>query len=307
MSSRSTGSGMALKVSLAIVVGCVSYLVWTKYELLNEIVNDLVGSNKKIIKEIDVPLTQSQQEAVKRLFEESKLIASRLQGLGDSEKLTLYGFYKQATEGDNNRKAPPIWNIVERAKHAAWMDRQGMSKHQAMVRYIEVTQLLNDGKLLGNELFSTAEGLGLKPSMPVHDEEEDHEEDDSSLEAQLRKAARQQDWDKLQELLKKGAKVDAADGNGQTALHFCADRGLKRGVELLLEANANVNAVDTDGISVLLAAVIANHVEVSRLLLDKGADPDLQDIDGDSPRSSALEESSPEMKELFESLKSISQ
>src|SRR5438128_11900530 len=60
-------------------------------------------------------------------------------------------------------------------------------------------------------------------------------------------AAMRGDRDAVRALLKQGADVGAARGDGMTALHFAADRGDLETTEMLLYAGANVAAVTRIG------------------------------------------------------------
>ena len=52
-------------------------------------------------------------------------------------KLEFYALYKQATEGDVSGKRPGMMDFVGRAKYDAWEKVKGLSKDDAMQRYIE--------------------------------------------------------------------------------------------------------------------------------------------------------------------------
>src|SRR3977135_597995 len=60
-------------------------------------------------------------------------------------------------------------------------------------------------------------------------------------------AAMKGDRDALRTLLKQGADVRAAKGDGMTALHFAAERGDVAMIEMLVYAGANVAAVTRIG------------------------------------------------------------
>lgn len=52
-------------------------------------------------------------------------------------KLEFYGLYKQATEGDVSGKRPGMMDFVARAKYDAWAANKGMSREEAMQKYID--------------------------------------------------------------------------------------------------------------------------------------------------------------------------
>jgi len=51
-------------------------------------------------------------------------------------------------------------------------------------------------------------------------------------------------------LLDNGAKINATDNKGVTALHGAARQGWNEVVILMVQAGANVNAIDNEGLSV---------------------------------------------------------
>jgi diazepam-binding inhibitor (GABA receptor modulating acyl-CoA-binding protein) len=58
----------------------------------------------------------------------------------DVNKLALYALRKQAEVGNCNESAPYMWNVKERYKHDAWKQLSGVSKFEAMVKYVEVLE-----------------------------------------------------------------------------------------------------------------------------------------------------------------------
>jgi 3-hydroxyacyl-CoA dehydrogenase len=57
-----------------------------------------------------------------------------------TEKLKLYAWYKQATEGDVQGEAPTGFDIVGKAKYKAWSETKGMSAMDAMQHYLDFFQ-----------------------------------------------------------------------------------------------------------------------------------------------------------------------
>ncbi|XP_012871757.1 PREDICTED: diazepam-binding inhibitor-like 5 [Dipodomys ordii] len=56
--------------------------------------------------------------------------------VSEEEKLLIYGFYKQATQGDCNIPAPAANDVKAMAKWEAWNMNKGMSKMDAMRIYV---------------------------------------------------------------------------------------------------------------------------------------------------------------------------
>src|SRR3954447_5240410 len=85
-------------------------------------------------------------------------------------------------------------------------------------------------------------------------------------------AAMKGDRDAVRALLKQGADVSAAKGDGMTALHFAAERGDVAMTEMLVYAGANVAAVTRIGqYTPLHVACRAGNAAVAKMLLDAGA------------------------------------
>ncbi len=57
-----------------------------------------------------------------------------------TEKLKLYAWYKQATEGDVKGEAPTGFDLVGKAKYKAWSEVKGMSATDAMKNYLHFFQ-----------------------------------------------------------------------------------------------------------------------------------------------------------------------
>ena len=116
----------------------------------------------------------------------------------------------------------------------------------------------------------------------------------ADFEPALIRAAQKGDLDKVKRLIEEqGAKVDARDDDGETALHAAAEKARIDFVKYLVKKGADVNAKDDDGETPLHAAADEDdretdatrkdRVKVVKFLLDKGADVAAKDRDGETP------------------------
>ncbi|KAJ8933670.1 hypothetical protein NQ314_013882 [Rhamnusium bicolor] len=79
----------------------------------------------------------------------------------------------------------------------------------------------------------------------------------------------------VEELLKRGAVVDAATKKGNTALHIASLAGQEEVVKLLVQHGASVNVQSQNGFTPLYMAAQENHDNVVKYLLANGANQSL--------------------------------
>jgi len=97
-------------------------------------------------------------------------------------------------------------------------------------------------------------------------------------------AARRGDKEAVRALLKQGADVNAAHGDGSTALHWAATKDDVEMAQILLYAGANVKATSRiGGISPLIVASRNGHAPMLDLLLKAGANPNATIAGGLTP------------------------
>ena len=360
MSSKNASNKLAIVAASAVVVA-VSALVYygvkknkkkkKKRSITSKDVNGIVDSTADTETDFDNDIPKPLKERFEACAE---VIKNQTSNLTNAQQLQVYGLYKQATVGKCNIDAPSAMNVVQMAKYKAWKSLSSSSQKNnemdqmtAMQEYIDFTMLLEFTKEMTATVDDQADivypdtdedndddddeehvmdmgGMGLKPSTPMKEQEQDYKEPtthEERLERDLHIAARDNQPERLKELLLIESSAisteatrtttttatttpsivkvnpNSLDETGQTALHLAVDRGHLECVQILLDHGADVHATDQAGISILQAAVIAGHLETCRLLLQKGADPDQQDMDGDTPRECAKDD--PELRNLL--------
>ncbi len=66
--------------------------------------------------------------------------AKKLTNLKNEEMLLLYGYYKQATIGNNTTSKPNFFNFKETAKWNAWKKKEDVEKIDAMKLYSDLVK-----------------------------------------------------------------------------------------------------------------------------------------------------------------------
>ncbi len=101
-------------------------------------------------------------------------------------------------------------------------------------------------------------------------------------------------------LLKKGADAIAKDNTyGWTALMFAADEGQTETAKLLLGKGSDVDAKDEHGETALMIAASKGYTETVKLLLEKGADVDAKNEHGETAFGNATRMDHPDIAALL--------
>jgi ankyrin repeat protein len=104
------------------------------------------------------------------------------------------------------------------------------------------------------------------------------------VDAPVADAAQTGDLDQVRELLRNGEDVNAAQGDGMTALHWAAYRGDLDMIEVLVYGGSNLEAVTrVADYTPLLVAVRTGHGDAAVLLIDAGANPRATTTTGVTP------------------------
>ena len=117
--------------------------------------------------------------------------------------------------------------------------------------------------------------------------------------APLLDAAKNADAEAVRALLQKKVDVNAAEGDGTTALHWASYRDDLESVDLLIRAGARVNAATDLGVTPLWNASVNASEPMVRRLLQAGADPNAALLAGETPVMAAARSGSPALVELL--------
>ena len=112
-------------------------------------------------------------------------------------------------------------------------------------------------------------------------------------------AAKNDDKDRVEKLIRLGADVNRANHNGGTPIMYAALSGDPGMVTLLLRHGAAVNAAAKNGWTALMIASVKGYVDVARVLLEQGADASRADIFSWTPLMRAVYEDRPHIVRLL--------
>lgn len=74
--------------------------------------------------------------------EKARAVNDLTQKPTQDELLLLYGLYKQATQGDNTKERPGMFNLKEKYKWDAWEKLKGKPQEEAEQEYIALVDEL---------------------------------------------------------------------------------------------------------------------------------------------------------------------
>ncbi len=116
------------------------------------------------------------------------------------------------------------------------------------------------------------------------------------------KAAKSGDLGTLRRLVKNASLANFFDRETHTApLHLAASRGHLAAVQFLIDKGARVNAADAEGKTALILAATIGYRDMVELLLKRGANPMLSDKDGRTALYWALANGHKEIAEILRS------
>lgn len=201
--------------------------------------------------------------------------------------LSLYSYYKQATEGPCNIAKPGWFDIKAKSKWEAWNNLGKISHREAKELYIEITKKICPDFVESRKEFGPNETWVTVSVLQSEDIEL------SSTEKGLVDYVKEGNTEKVSSILSRYDSVTVEkvlndlDEHGLNLAHWAADRGFIDILRVLLKYGLNVNITDTENQTALHYAVSCGHVDCTELLLANGAKVDIKDNDGVDPLSLA--------------------
>ncbi len=102
-------------------------------------------------------------------------------------------------------------------------------------------------------------------------------------------AIKQDESEKISQLINSDIDVNMQSADGTTALHWAVHRDNDQATELLINKGINVNLQDETGATALWVAVKNGNAELVKTLVSAGADPNIEIESGETPLMTAAE------------------
>eukprot|EP01041_Mallomonas_annulata_P007654 gene7654-15664_t len=249
------------------------------------------------------PMGASQKE-----FQVAAAAVKEMGDISQEHQLQLYGLYKQSTVGNITSTEPPI-DIAQKMKwyfifsstvllytisitsnilttRDAWNAFEGYPQQSAANAYVYLVSELQKERNQSsqgptpNHMKDPSASFMQAVSTFQDMIGDDGSSSDWTPEEALCEAVVSQDYDRVLRCISSGADVNISTREGMTPLHFAADGGSCRMVEILLEHGAVMDVRDEEGQTPLMLAAICEHQDVVRVLLGAGADVSIANTEG---------------------------
>ncbi|XP_073518510.1 M-phase phosphoprotein 8 [Phyllobates terribilis] len=185
---------------------------------------------------------------------------------GDQEVMDTVCHLQDGSGGLDSR---PLVVGVGMDLQLEWMTLEDFQRHLDGSDEILPKDPISNSAL--KEAVKIGDYLTVKYALKSNEEYNLDQEDASGMTLVMMAAAAGQD-DILRLLIKKGAKINAKQRNGTTALIHATEKNYLTTVALLLEAGAFVNMQQATGETALMKACKKGNVDTVRLLIEHGAD-----------------------------------
>lgn len=269
----------------------------------------VLGAPRSTVVELDMPAAAGEPPSagLQADFASAAAWVAAAADLTNTEKLALYGCYKQATAGDCPAKQP--WGMEASMKWQAWREHLGTPRAEAMLRYVAALDRTAPSWRTGPRGAAPGgrggpkEGSGMSTGPAVSllgcigDPDQQGQVDETPV-GQLCEKIADGDVEGARAVLRQAPGLALqADKDGMTPLHWACDRGCEEVARALLDmlsgrpdAAAHLNARDASGDTPLHFAVLTENQEIAKMLLACRADPDVKNNEDESPRQVGGEE-----------------
>ncbi|ERL86001.1 acyl-CoA-binding domain-containing protein 6-like isoform X2 [Dendroctonus ponderosae] len=224
------------------------------------------------LKEIGIDVVEANETLLARKFGKClKHVQTVVASLDNRTLLRLYGFYKQSVEGPCSIPKPGWYDLKGQSKWQAWKMLGDLDKAQAMEGYIQLTLATCPDFSLDGTSSKAPSWVAVSAPIP----------EANSSAATISDHIRSGDLDQVAAYLKHNpSNINRLDSNGLGLIHYAADIGDSRILELLLKGGCQVNLQDSEGQTALHYASSCGNLGCVQLLLDYKVDCSVRDSEG---------------------------
>ncbi|XP_018334430.1 acyl-CoA-binding domain-containing protein 6 [Agrilus planipennis] len=230
-------------------------------------------------------------EAFTRAADHLQKIATKID---NATLLSLYAYYKQATNGPCTSSRPGLFDLKAKSKWDAWKKLENMAKEEAKTLYVKKVCALDP------QFSSATVPTQTKNNWVCISTLQQTEVIDETAKTVVDHVV-EGNTDKLENILKTMSKdsINKLDDSGLGLIHWAADRGSLDTLRLLISLEADINLEDCEKQTALHYASSCGHYNCVHFLLENGADMNKKDINGLEPLSVAADKDIEEILNKF--------
>ncbi|XP_019870180.1 acyl-CoA-binding domain-containing protein 6 [Aethina tumida] len=210
-------------------------------------------------------------------------LKSLVSNLDNATLLTLYGYYKQGSEGKCNTPKPSWYDLRAKSKWEAWNSLGDMPTDEAKKLYIKKIKELDPTFEDTTVVKSKETWVRVSTLQKTFEDDTEKNVTDHIKEGNIDQIRAHLETLSIEHISK-------LDEEGLSLLHWSADSGNATVLELLLSTGVDVNLKDNDGQTALHYASSCGHVDCIKVLLKNNADVKVVDNDGCCPVSVAFDD-----------------
>lgn len=220
---------------------------------------------------IEIELDVEENDGEEEFTQAANFLQHNTSSVEQNDLLEFYGLYKQATVGKCNTSKPSMFNLQAKAKWNAWNSLGDMTKAKAMEMYVNKMKT----KFPDKTFFERSNWVAVSSMKNLDDEDEIIPDSNKNAFDYVKESNAEQLKSILTQL--SNAEINALDESGLGLIHWAADRGDSKILEILIENGADIDEQDGDGQTAMHYAASCGNLDCIKVLKNYDANLTIRD------------------------------
>ncbi|CAG9821836.1 unnamed protein product [Phaedon cochleariae] len=227
------------------------------------------------LQELGIDINEPYDKQTQEFFQAADHLQKLLPTVDNQTLLTLYGYYKQGTEGPCMTPKPSWYDMRAKSKWEAWKKLENMPQGDAKILYTETIKKIDPTfNKSSNENSIHQQGVRVSAMKT---------EEISTCDFTIVDHIKKGNFKEVQNYLKmNSASINNLDSEGLALVHWATDCGDLNILKMLINSGADINSVDEDGQTALHYAASCGHADLVQFLVENGAEFKSLDNEGNS-------------------------